>query len=86
LSTTAAILQYRKPKALLGPKTYVNDAYIDLHLHIASQLCWLKIHQITNVLLKKQGKVDLYQVNVLFPNGCLNGLQPYNCDNPSRKS
>ena len=35
-SDAAAPLQPRKPKALPGPKTYVNDAYIDLRLNMAA--------------------------------------------------
>ena len=78
-------LQPRKPKALPGPKTYVNDAYIDLRLNMAAQLCQLNIYKITNVSNKKQGKMDLYQANVLSPDGCMHGLQPYTCDDPYKK-
>ena len=54
----AAPLQPRKPKALPRPKTYVNDAYIDLRLNMVAQLRRLNIHKVTNVSSKKQGKVD----------------------------
>ena len=57
-SVAAAPLQPRKPKALPGPKTYVNDAHVDLRLNMAAQLRRLNIHKVTNVSSKKQGKVD----------------------------
>jgi hypothetical protein len=84
-SVAAAPLQPRKPKALPGPKTYVNDAHVDLRLNMAAQLRRLNIHKVTNVSSKKQGKVDLYQANVLSPDGCMHGLQPYTCDDPYKK-
>ncbi len=82
----AAPLQPKKPKALPGAKTYLNDAHVDLGLKKAAQLCWLNIHTVTNVSSKKQGKIDLYQANVLSPFGCMYGLQPYTfCDDPFEK-
>jgi hypothetical protein len=84
-SDAAAPLQPRKLKALPGPKTYVNDAYIDLRLNMAAQIRRLNIHKITNVSNKKQAKVDFYQANVLSPDGYMHGLQPYTCDDPYKK-
>jgi hypothetical protein len=86
-SAAAAPLQPKKPKALPvpGPKTYVNDAHIDLRLNMAAQLRRLNIHRVANASIKKQGKLDLYQANVLSSDGCMYGLQPYNCNDPCKK-
>ena len=63
----------------------MNDAHVDLRLNMAAQLRRLNIHRVTNVSIKKQGKLDLYQANVLSPDGCMYGLQPYTCDDPYKK-
>jgi hypothetical protein len=57
----------QKAKALPGLKTYMNDAHISLRLSIAEQLCRSGVHLITNAPLRKQGKVNMYQNNVLSP-------------------
>ena len=75
----------QKAKALPGPKTYKNDAHISLRLCIAEQLLHSGVHLITSALLRKQGKVNMYQNNVLSPTGCMYGLTPYTCKDPYKK-
>ena len=75
----------QKAKALPGLKTYKNDAHISLHLCIAEQLLHSGVHLITNAPLRKQGKVNMYQNNVLSPTGCMYGLTPYTCKDPYKK-
>jgi hypothetical protein len=75
----------QKAKAPPGPKTYENDAHISLRLSIAKQICRSGVHLITNAPLRKQGKVNMYQNNVLSPNGCMYGLTPYTCKDPYKK-
>jgi hypothetical protein len=72
-------------KALPGPKTYENDAHISLRLIIAEQLCCSGVHLITSPPLRKQGKINMYQNNVLSPTGCMYGLTPYTCEDPYKK-
>jgi hypothetical protein len=84
-STNPAHLLHQKAKALPGPKTYENDVHISLRLNIAKQLCCSGVHLITNAPLRKQGKVNMYQNNVLSPNGCMYGLTPYTCEDPYKK-
>jgi hypothetical protein len=80
LSTNHAHPPPQKAKALPGPKTYENDAHISLRLSIAEQLHQSGVHLITNAPLRKQGKVNMYQNNVLSPTGCMYGLTPYTCE------
>ena len=72
-------------KALPGPKTYENDAHISLHLSIAEQFRRSGVHLITSPPLRKQGKINMYQNNVLSPTGCMYGLTPYTCEDPYKK-
>jgi hypothetical protein len=58
---------------------------IFLCLNIAKQLHLSGVHLITNTPLRKQGKVNMYQNNVLSPNGCMYGLTPYTCKDPYKK-
>jgi hypothetical protein len=85
LSANPAHPPPQKAKALPGPKTYENDAHISLHLNIAEQLRCSGVNLITNALLRKQGKVNMHQNNVLSPNGCMYGLTPYTCKDPYKK-
>ena len=80
LSANPAHPPPQKAKALPGSKTYENDAHISLRLSIAEQLHQSGVHLITNAPLRKQGKVNMYQNNVLSPTGCMYGLTPYTCE------
>ena len=72
-------------KALPGPKTNENDAHISLRLSITEQLRRSGVHLITSLPLRKQGKINMYQNNVLSPTGCMYGLTPYTCEDPYKK-
>jgi hypothetical protein len=85
LSANPAHPPPQKAKALPGPKTYKNDAHIFLRLSIAKQLRCSGAHLITNAPLRKQGKVNMYQNNMLSPDGCMYGLTPYICKDPYKR-
>jgi hypothetical protein len=58
-STIIGAASLSTAKALPGPKTYENDAYISLRLSIAKQLRRSGVHLITSPPLRKQGKQEV---------------------------